>query len=59
MMMRNLQKVERVKLQSLKLRKVLKEQRRLRLTALKGIRRRMKVILPVFSLLGRCRNLQR
>ena len=65
-MRRNLQKVERVKLQSLKLRKGLKAPRRLRLTVLRGIRRREKMLLlrklrtrttlPISSLLGRCLN---
>ena len=65
-MRRNLQKVERVKLQSLKLRKGLKAPRRLRLTVLRGIRMREKMLLlrklrtrttlPISSLLGRCLN---
>ena len=54
LMMTNLQKVERVKLQSLKLRKKLKVQKRLRLAVLRAIRRRE--ILPISSLLGRCWN---
>ena len=64
----HLQKVERVKLQSIKLKKKLKVQKRQRLTVLRAIRRREKMLLlrklrmrtipPISSLLGRCWNLQ-